>query len=190
MDRSITQLIEQWKAGDSAAENAICQAILPRIRNMAKLQLAHKSQRTLRATQLAGDVFLELRNSSDAFANSTQLMSLAARMIRLSIMDHIRERMAQKRGREFEIVSLDYAVDVAQSETTSSEDWLTLERALSELEGIDIRAAKLVELRYFAGMTVDEAASELQVSEATATRIWRFARAHLIQKLGNTGLAP
>jgi RNA polymerase sigma factor (TIGR02999 family) len=190
MEKSITRLIELWKTGDIAAENAICQAIWPKIRNIAKLQLAHKSQRTLRATQLADDVFLELRNSSDAFANSSQLMSLAARMVRLSIMDHIRERLAQKRGRDFEIVSLDYAVDVTHSENTSSEDWLLLEQALAELESIDARAAKLVELRYFAGMTVDEAAKELQISEATATRIWRFARAHLIQKLGNSGLAP
>ncbi len=177
MEKSITQLIERWKAGDSAAENAICLAILPRIRNIARQQLAHKSQRTLRATQLAGDVFLELRNSSDAFANSSQLMSLAARMVRMTIVDHIRERLAQKRGRDFEIVS-------------QSEDWLILEKALTELEKIDARAAKLVELRYFAGMTVDETAKELQISEATATRIWRFARAHLIQNLGGSALAP
>jgi RNA polymerase sigma factor (TIGR02999 family) len=190
MAKALTQLIAQWQNGDTGAEKQICAEILPYIHEQAARQLRSNKQRTLRATELANDVFIELRDSFDAFSNTREIKSLAARMIRMAIIDHIRQNMAEKRGRQFQFVELSSAVDVAQTKQIADEDWMALDSALDELEKAEPRSAKLVELRYFAGMTLEESAAELSISSATATRIWRFARAHLVEKLGHSGLAP
>jgi RNA polymerase sigma factor (TIGR02999 family) len=190
MAKALTQLIQRWQNGETGAEKHICAEILPYIHAQAALQLRNNKQRTLRATELANDVFIELRDSFDAFSNTREIKSLAARMVRMAIIDHIRNRMAEKRGSQFQFVELSSAVDVAQTESIVDNDWLLLDTALNELAIAEPRSAKLVELRYFVGMTLEESAAELSISSATATRIWRFARAHLADKLGGSGLAP
>jgi RNA polymerase sigma factor (TIGR02999 family) len=190
MANALTQLIQRWQNGEQDAEKQVCAAILPYIHAQAALQLRNHKQRTLRATELADDVFIELRDCFDAFSNTREIKSLSVRMVRMAIIGHIRSRMAQKRGSQFQYVELSSAVNVAQPESITDHDWLLLDLALNDLAFAEPRSAKLVELRYFAGMTIEESAAELSISVATATRIWRFARAHLVEKLGSSGLAP
>jgi DNA-directed RNA polymerase specialized sigma24 family protein len=90
---------------------------------------------------------------------------------------------AQKRGTQFEIVSLEFAGTVIVEQAAETTDWLALDIALTSLAGEDKRHATLVELRYFMGMSIKEAADVMQISTATADRIWRYARVFLAKKL-------
>ena len=115
--------------------------------------------------------------------NSTQFYALAAHMIRCFIVDHVRQSLAQKRGSAFEIVSLEFASTAIAEDAVETSDWLALDGALNALAKEDRRHATLVELRYFMGMSIKESAEVMEISTATADRIWRFARVFLAKQL-------
>jgi RNA polymerase sigma factor (TIGR02999 family) len=180
----ITQLMQDWRAGTEGAEAQLLKLVYPAMKEIAGRQLRKARQFTLRPTELANDVFMQMRKSfGQDTENSTQFYALAAHMIRCFIVDHIREVQAQKRGTQFEIVSLEFAGTVIVEQAAETTDWLALDIALTSLAGEDKRHATLVELRYFMGMSIKEAADVMQISTATADRIWRYARVFLAKKL-------
>lgn len=188
----LTRLISQWRQGDAAAEAALFRDVYPILREMASGQLRKSSQWTLRPTELANDVLMALRageaESSHTYNNSAQLFALAARMIRCMVVDHIREASAKKRGSEIEWVAFEFAANEAVHEDGRQLDWLALDEALKALEREDARHATLVELRYFLGHSIHEAAAAMAISTATAERMWRYARAFLAAQVN--GSAP
>ena len=181
----ITQLMHDWRMGAEGAETRLLKMVYPAMKEIAGRQLRQAKQFTLRPTELANDVFMQMRKSfGQDTENSTQFYALAAHMIRCIIVDHIREVKAQKRGSEFEIVTLEFARQETVENAVELTDWLALDSALTSLAEEDRRHATLVELRYFMGMSIKEAAEVMEISTATADRIWRYARAFLAKKLG------
>ena len=183
--KPITQLINDWRAGADGAEEKLLKMVYPVMKEIAHKQLRHSRQFTLRPTELANDVFMQMRKSfGQDTENSTQFYALAAHMIRCFIVDHIRAVQAQKRGSGFEIVTLEFASAETVENAIERTDWLALDSALVSLAVEDRRHATLVELRYFMGMSIKESAEVMEISTATADRIWRYARAFLAKKLG------
>lgn len=183
--KPITQLINDWRTGADGAETLLLKMVYPVMKEIAGRQLRQAKQFTLRPTELANDVFMQMRKTfGQDTANSTQFYALAAHMIRCIIVDHIREVQAQKRGSQFEIVTLEFASAETVENAVDRTDWLALDSALNLLAVEDRRHATLVELRYFMGMSIKESAEVMEISTATADRIWRYARAFLAKKLG------
>ena len=181
----ITQLIHEWRTGAEGAEAQLLKMVYPAMKEIAGRQLRQAKQFTLRPTELANDVFMQMRKSfGQDTENSTQFYALAAHMIRCIIVDHIREVQALKRGSEFEIVTLEFASTETVENAVERTDWLALDSALNSLAIEDRRHATLVELRYFMGMSIKESAEVMEISTATADRLWRYARAFLAKKLG------
>lgn len=175
----ITVLLERWRRGDSGAEAALIERVYPVLRALSQQRLSRGGPITLVATELAHEAYLKLKDQrGDEFQNRGHFFAIAAHVIRRLIVDHQRERGAQKRGGDAVIVTLESAVDVAAPEHAGI-DALDFDRMLTRLERIDARAAKLVELRFFAGLSIEEAAEVSGISPATTKRSWQFARAWL-----------
>ena len=188
---SVTQLIQDWRAGSTTAEAELLKMVYPSIKEIAGRQLRKSKQLTLRPTELANDVFMKMREQTGwGTENSSQFYALAARIIRFLIVDHIRERLTEKRGSGHEFVELEFATSVPATNTPENFDWLALDDALTALEQEDKRHVTLIELRYFMGMSTKQASEVMQISTATADRIWRYARVFLANRLGGqSGLA-
>jgi len=181
----ITQLMQDWRSGAEGAETQLLKMVYPAMKEIAGRQLRQAKQFTLRPTELANDAFMQMRKTfGQDTENSKQFYALAAHMIRCLIIDHIREVHAQKRGAEFEIVTLEFASTVIVDNAIEHTDWLALDSALTSLADEDRRHATLVELRYFMGMSIKESAEVMEISTSTADRIWRYARAFLAKRLG------
>lgn len=178
----ITQLLSQWRAGDPGAESALIEAVYPVLRQLARQRLNRAGPMTLAVTDLVHEAYIKLIDQRETpFANRSHFYAISAHVIRRLLVDHQRERMALKRGGDDVRVTLDAALEVPSVE--GNVDVLEIDRLLTRLERIKDRAAKLVELRFFAGLSLEEAADNLSISKATAKRDWQFARAWLTDQL-------
>ncbi len=178
----ITQLLMRWRCGNADAEAALIEAVYPVLRELARKRLGRAGPMTLAVTDLVHEAYIKLIDQRDTeFSNRAHFYAISAHVIRRLLVDHQRERMAQKRGGEDIKVTFDAALDVAVAESTF--DILDIDTLLSRLERIKERAAKLVELRFFAGLSLEDAADNLSISLATAKRDWQFARAWLHDQL-------
>lgn len=185
MDADITALLSRWNDGDAKAADALARAVYPLVRLIAQAQLNRSgSTPTLRATELAHEALIRLSQQTRVeWRNRSHYLAIVATVIRRVLIDHIRRRDAEKRGAMFRFLSIDDITDQAVPATGRDDDWLLIDRALDDLAAIDQRQARLVELRFFMGMTIEEAAQALDCSVPTTTRTWRFARAWLASRL-------
>lgn len=158
--------------------------VYDRLKALASRQLAHGARNTLDTTALVHEVYLRLDGGRDlAFAHSAQFFAYAARAMRHVLVDRARSRMRQKAGGDWMRVTFTTNAD-AQPAIESAEQALALEEALVKLEQTDERAARVVELRYFAGLAPEQIAELLGVTRRTIDRDWRYARAFLHAALG------
>jgi RNA polymerase sigma factor (TIGR02999 family) len=186
---NVTKLIADWQSGSKACESELLKLVYPVMRAIAGNQLRHQRQWTLRPTELANDVYMKLRSDIDSeIKNSAQLYSLVARMIRFEIVDHIRRRLAQKRGSEIEFVKLEFVNETSCETQVVNPNWIALDCALKQLELDDPRHATLVELRYFMGLSIKESAELMQISTATADRMWAYSRAFLANQMNSANV--
>jgi RNA polymerase sigma factor (TIGR02999 family) len=175
-------LIERAARGDREAVDAL----LPQLYEELRAQAARVMQRTdwnstLAPTMLVHEAYLRLAERPPADWNGrTHFFALAARVMRQVLVDHARARGAAKRGGGWERVTLSFAQPAGAAATF---DALELDEALAGLSGEDERQARIVELRFYAGLTVPEVAALLDVSVPTVEREWRHARAWLRRKL-------
>lgn len=183
---SVTLLLEAWAAGNAAAEAPLFEAVYPELRRLARQYLAREQRRiTLQATDLVHDTYLKLVDQrQDDWRCRAHFFAVAATLVRRILLDHAKHRQRHKRGRGAVHVSVD---DVQLPGLGPDLDFLEVDRALVELAGIQMSAARLVELRFFAGLTFDEAAEVMGLSRSTVLRKWRFAKAWLARKLGGNG---
>jgi RNA polymerase sigma factor (TIGR02999 family) len=186
----ITQLLDRWRGGEPGAESALIERVYPVLRALAQQRLSRGGNITLAATELAHEAYLKLSDQrDDGFRNRGHFFAIAAHVIRRLVVDHLRDRGALKRGGNALRVTLDAANDIA-APTGDGIDALDFDRLLTRLERIDARAAKLVELRFFAGLSIEEAATVTGISQATTKRSWQFARAWLRDQIDGTSSAP
>jgi RNA polymerase sigma-70 factor, ECF subfamily len=178
---ALTQLLNEWSHGSADAEARLFAAIYPHLHNIAANRLRdERASATLQTTDLVHEAYLALLQQRTEWQSRVQFYAIAARLIRRLLIDRARSKGRDKRGARAEHVSIDSVHVVADDE-----DLLIVHRALIELTLIDERAAKLVELRYFGGLSLDDAAVVLGCGRSTAVRTWRFARAWLKQYVAN-----
>lgn len=186
----VTELLQAWGAGDAQACEALARLVYDDLRRQARRALRGEGEgQTLQATALVHEAWMRLdRQSSMSWESRTQFFAVAAQMMRRILVDRARERHALKRGGASVQVTLG-AVDrdaAAPNVTTPLDpiDLLALDDALARLALLDPQKARLVELRYFAGLSIPEAALALGVSSATVGREWAVARMWLRRELG------
>ena len=183
----MTQLLARWRTGDKAAENELFEQIYPLLRGLARRELAGNGPLTLQPTELAHDAYIKLAGQYSEWANREQFMAVAGRVVRRVVIDYLRQRQAAKRGSGDKGIALHNLEESQLPAMLAEEDLLRLDRVLEELEEFDPESARLVEQRYFAGMTVVEIAVAWERSEATVARQWRVARAWLRARLSEAG---
>lgn len=186
----VTRLLQAMQAGDPSASEALAPLVYRQLHAMAGRALrGERSGHTLQPTALVHEAFVRLTGQRDAqWADRGHFYSLAARIMRRILVDHARKRLTAKRGSGGLRVTLtdSLAGDGAGVEDRTLEV-IAIEEALSRLEAVEERPARVVELRFFAGLDLDETAQSLGISVATVKRDWVFARAFLRNALAGEG---
>lgn len=181
-DSSPTALLLAWGHGDAAAFDQLVPLVHDELQRVARRYMAReRPDHTLQATALVNEVYLRLIETDRVqWQNRAHFFAVAARMMRRILVDFARARLSDKCGGGVQRVTLDDAVAVAQA---PSVDLVALDEALERLGSIDSRQSQIVELRFFGGLTLDEAAAVLKVSRDTVKRDWRFAKLWLAREL-------
>ena len=187
---AVTELLRAWGAGDAQASESLVRLVYAELRRQAELALRRENQgHTLQPTALVHEAWLRLGDQQDArWESRTQFFAIAAQMMRRVLLDHARARHALKRGGAGVQVSLSegnlVGAHPGNTQPMDELDVIALDDALSRLAHLDAQKARLVELRYFAGLSIPETAAALGVSTATVTREWAIARMWLRRELG------
>jgi RNA polymerase sigma factor (TIGR02999 family) len=181
--RTITLLLRRAAAGDEDAEARLVEALYRVLRGMARrLRRGRPGGATLQTTALVHEVWIRLlRHERAGYESRAHFLASAGRAMRSVMVDHLRGRRRTKRGARWKRVPLDGMVLAFEERSV---DLLDLDAALRALEAEDPEAARVVEMRFFGGMSVAEAAERLGVSTRTVVRDWEFARAWLHRALG------
>lgn len=179
---SVTRLLQRWSDGDAAALDRLLPLVYADLRRIAASALrATPGHATLQTTALVHDVLLRLLGRAPAtFENSAHLLNASARIMRQILIDRARKASAEKRGGHWLRDDFTEALELPIPDGT---DLAALDRALSDLESVHERMAKVVELRYFVGLEVAEVADTLGITERTARRDWVAAREWLRDRL-------
>jgi len=176
----LTHLLQAWSHGDAEARDRLLPIVYDELRRRAAAYLRRERPgHTLRPTDLVHEAYLRLCGQNAAWQNREQFFGVAARLMRRILVDHARARRAAKRGGGLSI-TLDESIAAARAITP---DLLDLDAALEELAVRDERQGRLVELRFFGGLTQEEAAQVVGLSLATANREWAMAKAWLYRRL-------
>ena len=179
---AVSQLLRAWAGGDVKARDELVPLVYHELRKRASGYLRHeRPDHTLQATALVHEAFLRLAGQDRvAWQNRGHFYAVAAQMMRRILVDHAREHRAAKRPGAQIRVDLD---DQIPAPALPSCDVLMLDEALSELSAMDARQGRIVELRYFGGLSEQEVADALSVSRTTVTREWKRARAWLYHRM-------
>ncbi|MEM7352547.1 MAG: ECF-type sigma factor [Acidobacteriota bacterium] len=175
----VTSLLLAWSSGEAAALDRLAPMVYDEIRRLAGALMRREGAHTLQPTALANEVFLRLVNQHSVdWQDRTHFFSLTARMMRRMLIDHARRRAADRRGGGQIRVPLGESRHPEQE--PPSVDLLDLDRALDILATEDRDAARLVELRFYGGLSIDEAAEILERSRPTVVRLWRRAKKRMV----------
>ena len=180
----VTQLLVRWGDGDPAALDKLVPLVYRELRRLASNYLRReRANHTLQPTALVNEAYLKLIDQKNAkWQNRAQFFGVAAQLMRRILVDHARLRQAEKRGGTGQQRLSLSAADRASDETEV--DLLALHEALDELARVDQQQSRIVELKFFGGLSIEETAEVLGVGHATIERDWKMARAWLRSKLG------
>jgi RNA polymerase sigma-70 factor (ECF subfamily) len=183
-NHNITGMLAAWNDGSAEALDRVIDVIYPELRRIARKHLARKNPgESLESAALANEAYLKLLHSGGIRCeNRTHFLALCSQMIRRILIDHARSRGFAKRGGDAQRLPLDQVLVSAQARGI---EVLALDEALQTLARIDARKSRVVELRYFGGLSIEETAEALGVSLDTAKRDWRMARAWLLAELSS-----
>lgn len=178
----VTALLIRWSGGERAALDQLLPLVYDKLHQMAAARLrGERPDHTLQPTALVNEAYLRLVDQERThWRNRAQFFGIAATMMRRILVNHARDRAAQKRGGGVEKVSLSAAVEWAGEPEL---DLIELDDALARLAALDPRQGQIVDLKFFAGLNTEEIAEVLRVSTSTVERDWRFARAWLFDAL-------
>ena len=179
-ERDVTRLLRAWCDGEEAAEGPLYEAVYDELRRLARLYLrGERSAQSMPATALVHEAYLKLVDQRQVrWQNRAHFFAIAAHVMRRLLVDHARARGATKRG-----VAITVAIDGDELAAAAQPDLVDLDRVLDKLALIAPRQARLVELRFFGGLTVEEAAAALDVAAITVKRDWVLARTWLYREL-------
>ena len=185
--RDVTALLGDWSRGNRTALDQLLPLVYAELRRVAARQLRNeRAAHTLQPTALVHEVYIRLVDQRQVdWQNRAHFFGVSAQVMRRILVDHARRHSASKRGEGVCCVSIDEAKDVAAA--SNETPILALDHALDRLEKVDSALAKIVELRAFGGLTIEEAAHVLSVSPSTVKRDWRTAKAWLNRELGSEG---
>jgi RNA polymerase sigma factor (TIGR02999 family) len=175
---SVTVLLQRWSDGDESAFEYVVGRLYADLRRIARSQMRREDAgHTLQPTALVNEVCLRFLRQDDAsWESREQFLAVAARLMRRVLVDHARRRHSAKRGSGALPVPLENLGDIPLDRPA---ELVALDEALSELFVVSPDRARIIELRYFGGLTIEEIAAVLHVSTATVSRSWRSARAWL-----------
>ncbi len=178
----LTRLLNQWSGGDAAVLPRLLEIVYPELRKIAASRLrSERSDHTLEATGLVHEAYLRLAHTPGSeWSNRTHFYAVAARVVRAVLVDHARARRRIKRGAGAISVEL---TDAQASVAAPAVDLLDLDSALQELEAIDAERARIVELRHFAGLSIEETADALAISPSSVKRGWLAAKTWIRSRL-------
>jgi RNA polymerase sigma factor (TIGR02999 family) len=184
----ITVLLKAWSGGDEAALARLAERVYPELRRMARRYMKNERQaNTLQATALVHEVYLRLIDVTTVeWRQRAQFFALAAQMMRRILVDAARARGARKRGGSAIKLNLD---ETALLSTAPDPSILALDEALTAFSQLAPRQAKVVELRYFGGLTEEEVVVALEISPRTVRRDWDVAKAWLLREMSHKGRA-
>ena len=181
----VTQLLHSWSHGNREALADLLPLVYDELRRLASSYMRFEAPgHTLQATALVHEAYMKLITQRDvSWKSRAHFFGIAAQMIRRILVDHIRATRAQKRGSGFAALSLDEALGVGEKK-----NWeiIALDDALKTLAKVDPQQARIVELRFFAGLSIEETASIVGISPATVKRDWVTAKAWLFRELSRT----
>ncbi len=191
----VTRLLQRWADGEAGALEALWPLVYDDVRRLARRQMAReRGDHTLQGTALVNEAFIRLAGQRVLeWQNREQFLSLAAQIMRRVLVDHARQRGAQRRGDGAKKVSMHdtqaafevEAVQALDSLDDDRVDVLAIDAALTRLQQIDAPQGRIVELRYFGGLTLEETASVTGISLASVKREWAMARAWLRRELAS-----
>ena len=178
----ITQLLRAWESGDKGALDKLIPFVYEELHGLAHRYMARQTPgHALQTTALINEVYVRLANTREVnWQDRAHFFAVCARAMRQILTDFARSRRYIKRGGDAPHVSLDEALMVSRQLPT---DLVALDDALNELAKFDPRASQVVELRFFGGLSAEEAAKVLEISTETVTRDWRTAKAWLLREL-------
>lgn len=186
----ITELLSDWRRGDTAARDRLVEQLYPELRQLAeRVFRAERRNHTLQPTALVNEAWLRLAGTEAiASADRGHLFAVAARLMREILIDHARQRARRKRDGGERVTLSGLEADAPADEV----DLVDLDAALQRLDRIDPAKARVVELRYFGGLSIEETAQATEQSPATVKRHWQAARTWLAQALAEApgGGAP
>jgi len=177
----VTRLLKEWANGAQPALEALTPLVYAELRRLAAGYLRREAPgHTLQPTALVHEAFLRLVGNAPDCQNRSHFYGVAAHLMRQILVDHARTRQAVKRGGHFVHVSLEDNLVISQDQEPSL---VALDEALARLAAVDPRKARVVELRFFGGLSAAESAEALNVSEVTVKRDWQFAKTWLLREL-------
>jgi RNA polymerase sigma factor (TIGR02999 family) len=179
-----TQLLRAWASGDQGALERLTPRVYGELRRIAgHFMRDERPGRTIQTTALVHEAYLKLIDVSNVeWQHRAHFFAVSAQIMRHILLDRARRRVAAKRGGAAARVNLDEVADIGSGRARET---IALDDALNALAKVDPRKARVIEMRFFAGLTVEETAEVLQVSSDTVKRDWRLARAWLLAELGD-----
>ncbi len=180
--QNLTQKINNWSKGELDDENELFNYLYPKLKSIAKNQLIKSQNSELNATLVINETFLKLKQSNKIQVNDRlHFFAMAAKFIRRIIVDDFRQKKAEKRGGTLLHVTMrEIDVKPINAEITN---WLLIHQLLTELAKVDQQSCEIIELRFFAGLNINEIAELTNTSPSTVSRHWRFAKTWLLNKL-------
>jgi len=187
----ITRLLQQWQNGNAAAFEQLVPSVYDELRAIASRHLSREWRHNhLQTTAVVHEAYVRLFGQRQVdWQNRGHFFAIAAQLMRRILVDHARHEGRQKRGGATPAVALDDGIAAAPA-AVDAVDALDLDRALQKLEAIDPDAAKMVELRFFGGLTIEETAAALGTSPATVKRDWAIAKGWLHRELTGQPTSP
>jgi RNA polymerase sigma factor (TIGR02999 family) len=183
--RDVTELLIAWNGGHQPAFEELIARVYDELRQMARYRLARERPgHTLQPTALVHEVYLRIAGNIEiGWKNRAHFFGACANTMRRILVDHARKRQAQKRGGGATTVALDGLGEGIGARADHTVDLIALDEALNRLEAMDPRQSEIIELRFFAGLKIDEAAEVLGISPRTVKHEWTKARAWLFHQL-------
>lgn len=178
----VTALLAAWSKGDQSALNKVVPLVYAELHRIARRAWSqHQHHDTLQPTALINEAYLKLANAENAtFQDRCHFFAVASTVMRQILVNHAKSRLSEKRGGGRVNISLD---DVQPAVHQEAAEIVALHEALDALQAVDPRKSRVVEMRYFGGLTIEETAEALGVSIAVVNRDWRLARSWLIREM-------